>query len=167
MSTTATIAASPSATPATPAAKRLDVGVRTELVAGTATEVSVSARHFTWTIDEPAGLGGSDLGANPVEHLLAALGSCTVITYQVWAQQLGLALDSISVDVSGTIDTRGFFGLDDAVRPGFDAIQLRVALGGPAAVEDSARLADAVAAHCPVLDNLISPVTVERTVTIG
>ncbi len=33
----------------------------------------VKVRNFTFKIDEPETLGGSDLGANPVEYVLGAL----------------------------------------------------------------------------------------------
>lgn len=148
-----------------PADNRVDIAVRTELVPGTATQVAVRAGRFSWTIDEPAGLGGTDLGANPVEHLFAALGSCTVITYQVWAQQLGLTLERIDVDVEGSIDTRGFFGLDEDVRPGFADISVKVSVSGPHSTEDYLRLADAVGSHCPVLDNLTNGARVHRSFT--
>ena len=74
----------------------------TSLVPRTATEVRVRAGRHDFTVDEPPVLGGTDLGANPVEHLLASLGSCQVITYQVWAAKLGIAVDSIDVDVTVT-----------------------------------------------------------------
>lgn len=146
-----------------PAENRVDIAVRSELVPGTATQVQVRAGKFSWTIDEPAGLGGTDLGANPVEHLFSALGSCTVITYQVWAQQLGLTLERVDVDVEGSIDTRGFFGLDPQVRPGFADIAVRVTVTGPHSTEDYLRLADAVGRHCPVLDNLANGARIHRS----
>jgi uncharacterized OsmC-like protein len=45
--------------------------------------VRVHASSHIFTIDEPESLGGTDNGANPVEHLLASLGACQVITFQV------------------------------------------------------------------------------------
>lgn len=61
----------------------LTSSVQGRLVTGT--EVAITARQHEFTIDEPDALGGTDKGANPIEHLLAALASCTVISYQVWA----------------------------------------------------------------------------------
>lgn len=138
---------------------------RGALVRGTATTVSITARQHTFTIDEPADLGGTDLGANPVEHLLAALASCTVITYQVWAGKLGLRLDGVDVDLSGDIDLRGFFGEDDDVRPGFQGLEVEVRLTGPESAADYLRLADAVNAHCPVFDTLNAGVPIRSTIT--
>lgn len=136
--------------------------VRTALRPGTATEVTVDAGRHRFTIDEPAALGGTDLGANPVDHLLAALGACNVITYQVWADKLDIRLDSVDIELSGDIDIRGFFGIDRTVRPGFQSIEAKVTLRGPESPERYIELRDAVEAHCPVLDNLTNglPVTV-------
>ena len=134
---------------------------------GTATEVTIAARQHTFTIDEPAGLGGTDLGANPIEHLLAALASCTVITYQVWADKLGLTLDGVDVALKGDIDLNGFFGVVEDVRPGFQGIDLAVTLTGPESAEDYRRLEEAVATHCPVADNLTNGVPVRTTLELA
>lgn len=148
-------------------ATELQSVVHAALRPGTATEVTITARDHTFTIDEPADLGGADRGANPVEHLLAALASCTVITYTVWAEKLGLRLDGVEVDVDGTIDLRGFLGLDEEVRAGFQGINLAVRLSGPESTEDYRRLEQAVGAHCPVGDNLTAGVPVRTHVTLA
>lgn len=161
------------ATPATrtrreiPAEHHVRTEVRTTLRPGTATEVSVTAGRHRFTIDEPASLGGTDLGANPVDHLLAALGACNVITYQVWARQLGIRLDGVDIALSGDLDVRGFFGLDGRVRPGFQGIEVTVTLHGPEEPERYIELRDAVEAHCPVLDNLTNGVPVTLVVDIA
>jgi uncharacterized OsmC-like protein len=130
------------------------------------TEVALKARQHEFIIDEPANLGGTDKGATPIEHLLAALASCTVISYQVWAEKLELKLDSVDVDLSGDIDLAGFFGTDESVRPGFQGIELSIRLAGPESEADYRRLEEAVATHCPVLDNLTNGVPVRTTVEV-
>lgn len=147
------------------APQHLTPQVRATLVTGT--QVHVTAGSHEFTIDEPAGLGGTDLGANPVEHLLAALGACQVITFQVWAGTLGIRLDSVDVQLSGHLDLRGFFGTAEGVRPGFDGIQVDVRITGPETRERYDALVAAVEEHCPVLDNLRSRVPVETVVTVG
>jgi uncharacterized OsmC-like protein len=81
----------------------------------------------------------------------------------VWAAKLGVALDAITVDVEGDLDVRGFLGFDDAVRPGFGDVRVRVTLDGPADPQRYREIAAAVDAHCPVLDLFrnVTPVTVE------
>lgn len=139
--------------------------VRTTLVSGT--EVRVQSGAHAFTIDEPAQLGGTDKGANPVEHLLAALGACQVITFQVWAGKLGIAVEDIDITLSGEIDLRGFFGLAEGVRPGFSSIEVAVKLSGPETEERYQALIEAVEKHCPVLDGLSTPVPVSAAYTIN
>lgn len=117
----------------------------------------------TLVADEGPALGGAHAGPNPVEYALAALLSCQVVTYRVWAAKLGVPLDGITLDVDGDLDVRGFLGFDDAVRPGFGDVRVRVTLDGPADPQRYRELAAAVDAHCPVLDLFrnTTPVTIE------
>lgn len=145
---------------------RIQPQVSVSLVPGTATQVSVRAGAHAFTIDEPPALGGTDFGANPVEHLLAALGACQVITYQVWAAKLGLELDEIAIDVRGDLDVRRFFGLADNVRAGFESVEVVVRLSGPHPRERYEELTRMVESHCPVLDSLANAVPVRAEVTV-
>jgi uncharacterized OsmC-like protein len=140
--------------------------VRTTLVSGTATEVSVQASSHAFTIDEPESLGGTDKGANPVEHLLASLGACQVITFQVWADKLGIQLDAVDIALTGEIDLRGFFGLAEGVRPGFQSVEVSVQLSGPESAERYGQLTQAVEEHCPVLDGLGNAVPVSTSYAV-
>ncbi|MFP5023103.1 OsmC family protein [Pseudonocardia phyllosphaerae] len=112
-------------------------------------------------VDEPPALGGENAAPNPVEFALAALLSCQVVTYRFYAAKLGIPLDDVQVDVEGDLDVRGFFGIDDDVRPGFGAVRLDVTLSGPASEADYQRLRDTVDEHCPVLDLFRNPTPVD------
>ena len=114
----------------------------------------VQTRRFKLTVDEPEALGGTDQGPNPVELVLAALASCQEITYRLYADSLGIPLDSVSVKVDGDLDLRGFFSVDEAVRPGFQAIRAEVTLDSPASEAELDRLKATVDRFCPVLDIL-------------
>ena len=127
------------------------------------TEVDIRTGTHTFKVDEPPELGGADAAANPVQYALASLGSCQAITYRFWAEQLGIPFDSLTVRLEGDLDIRGFFGFDDAVRPGLSAIRVEVTVAGPESDERYAELAAAVDAHCPVLDLFKNPVPVTRT----
>ena len=130
------------------------------------TEVTVRAGGSSTVTVRPPALGGTALGANPVEHALIALASCQAITYRFWAAQLGIALDSVEVVAEGDLDLRGFFGFDDAVRPGFTAVRLKVTPIGPEPAARYQQLADAVDAHCPVLDLFSNATPIERTIAV-
>lgn len=141
-----------------PAAAQATFRVAHDLV-GT-TEVAVRAGAHRFTIDEPEVLGGSGKAPNPVEFALAALGSCQAISYRFWAEQLGVVIDNVKVDVEGDLDTRGFLGVDDVVRPGFGGVRVSVRITGPDTTERYRQLADAVNSHCPVGDIFANPVPV-------
>ncbi len=125
----------------------------------------LTSRQHAYVVDEPASLGGDDSAANPVEYALGALISCQVVTYRFWAARLGIRLDGVRVSAVGDLDVRGFFGLDDDVRPGFGEIRLDVELTGPETAERYAELHDAVDRHCPVLDLFTTPTPVTTTLT--
>ena len=127
----------------------------------------IAVRGHELTVDEPATLGGQDAAANPVEHALAALISCQVVSYRFWAARLGVALDDVQVVVEGDLDVRGFFGLDDAVRPGFTGVRVHVTLAGPESPDRYAELRRTVDAHCPVLDLFGNVTPVETDLTVG
>ncbi|MGR9090857.1 MAG: OsmC family protein [Gammaproteobacteria bacterium] len=120
----------------------------------------VRIRDHSMTIDEPKGIGGSDMGPSPVEVILAALGSCQEITYRAYATAMGIELDHVSVELEGEIDFRGFFAVDDTVRPGYDNIRAVVTIESKASAAELAQLREVVNAHCPVLDILQNPVPV-------
>ena len=142
----------------TPATAQARFQSSSHLAAGFRSDVSI--RQHRLVVDEPAALGGGDAGPNPIELLLAALGACQEITYRAYATALGIDLDTVSVTLSGDIDLRGFFGVDETVRAGFQAIHGEVRIESRASAADLARLKSAVDAHCPVLDMLAKPVPV-------
>jgi uncharacterized OsmC-like protein len=59
--------------------------------------VENKTRNFTIIVDEPAALGGTDTGANPVEMLLCSLGACQCLTARFFAKVQGIDLKDISI----------------------------------------------------------------------
>ncbi|WP_440073302.1 OsmC family protein [Streptosporangium sp. OZ121] len=131
----------------------------TQLMPAGRMHAAVRTGRHEFVIDEPPALGGNDAGASPVNHILAALGACQIVTYQIWGPKLGIRVDDIHIRLAGTVDLRGLLGLSDDVRPGFEQIDVEVTLTGPESAERYERLANEVEAHCPVLDSLQVPVT--------
>lgn len=125
---------------------------------------AVTLGQYTVDVDEPPALGGENTAPNPVEYYLAALISCQVVTYRFWADRLGLVVDDIAIDAEGDLDVRGFFGLDDDVRPGFTAVRVNVRITGPGTDEQYAELQRVVDKHCPVLDLSQEPTPVTTTI---
>ena len=155
--TQAAFAADPDAAKATfTSQSALQDGLRSE----------ASLREHRLTIDEPESLGGTDAGPNPVELVLAALGTCQEITYRAYATALGIPLDHVSVRIDGDIDLRGFFAVDDSVRAGYQSIKGTVTLRSSAPEAELQKLRSVVNAHCPVLDVLTNPVPVDLALEV-
>ena len=125
----------------------------------------ITAGKQVFFVDEPAALAGDDVAASPVEYALGALISCQIVVYRLYAQNLGIRVDSISATAEGDLDARGLFGIDDTVRPGFSAVRLDVRVTGPESDERYAELHAAVDAHCPVLDLFTNPTPVTVSLT--
>lgn len=139
-------------------ADKARVTMRSDSSLGAAFHSAAQIRHHRVDIDEPKGIGGTDLGPSPVELILAALGSCQEITYRAFATALGIPLEGVSVSVEGDIDFRGFFAIDAHVRPGFGALRVKATLQTSASQAQIDQLVAAVNRHCPVLDMLSTPV---------
>lgn len=139
----------------------VEVGVSSRQVGGL--KSVVKARGFEITVDMPSGFDGEDAGPRPGELVLAALAACHEITYRLYADYLGIPLDSVAVNVSGISDARGFLGPDQdpPIRAGYRRIHGEILVESPASDEDLERLRQAVNEHCPVLDDLRSALPVE------
>lgn len=82
-------------------------------------------RKIELSADEPALLAGSDLAANPVEHLLNALSACLTTTMVYHAAIRGIKIEELESDLEGDLDLRGFLGLSNEVRKGYENIRVR------------------------------------------
>lgn len=116
---------------------------------------SVSIRDFPeFSVDEPPELGGKDASYNPVELVLAALGTCQEIMYVAYASVMDIKLDSVEVDVCGYLDLKGLFGMEEGVPAGYNRITFEARIQSDAGDKAMIKLIDTVENHCPVLDIL-------------
>jgi len=81
-------------------------------------------QEFSIDADEPPVLAGTDIGANPVEYLLSALAACLTTTLVYHAAVRGIEIRALEAEVEGNLDLRGFLGLSDEVRQGFEGIRV-------------------------------------------
>jgi uncharacterized OsmC-like protein len=84
---------------------------------------------------EPAVLLGQDKGANPAEHLLSALMGCMTTTMAYHAASRGIEIKAIDTEAEGELDLRGFLGLSDTIRKGYQQIRVRMRVKSPASPE--------------------------------
>ncbi|HEY3289676.1 MAG TPA: OsmC family protein, partial [Anaerolineae bacterium] len=111
-------------------------------------------------------LGGTDQGPNPVELVLAALGTCQEIVYSTYAALLNIPIDRLDIKVYGDLDPRGFFGVAD-VNAGFESVTYEVNLETKAPLAEVRALIDTVNRRCPVLDILQRPLPVRQQVSLN
>lgn len=132
--------------------------------------VETDSHH--WLADEPTNKGGRDLGPDPYEHLLAALGTCTSMTIRMYANHKKWPVDDIQVTLSHSKEH--FTDCDESVQGSggtqgkIDVLRRAVMIDAPtlsAAQHD--RLLE-IADRCPVHKTLNSPMRiVTRAVTAG
>lgn len=116
--------------------------------------------------DYPVPAGGTDKAANPMEALLAALGSCVSAVYVEYAAMLDMKLDGVKVELEGAIDLRGLFNVDPDVSPGFEGISYTVTLKTSEPKDKIDELISLAESHCPVSDSLKRVVAVDRKVNV-
>lgn len=137
--------------------------VRAELKAGTA--VSINARQFHWSGDEPIPAGGTDLGPDPYEMLLGSLASCIAVTVRFYADHKGIPLAGVDVELE--FDRAYREDQTDSEHPSrsrIERIQSRVTFHGMFDEAQRTRLAE-VAARCPVHKTLANGVVFEDSAT--
>lgn len=127
--------------------------------------VENDARGFKLIMDEPAELGGTNKGMNPIEALLCALGSCQVIVATAFAESQNFSFEECYLEVEGDFDPEGFMGNPD-IRNGFQDIRFKVHFKTDETQEKCEQFAEIMANSCPVEDNLVNGVSCTRTAVI-
>ena len=122
-------------------------------------------RNHTIMSDYPVPSGGADTAANPMEMVLAALGSCVSAVYVEYAAMLDVPLEAVAVELTGEIDLRGLFNVAD-VESGFKNISYKVRLKTSAPEEKVRELIKLAGEHCPVSSTIKLPTAVAHEVTV-
>ena len=121
----------------------------------------VKARQFEIVVDEPAELGGTDTGANPVEYVLAAFAGCINVMAHVIAKEMNFELRGVKIDISGDLNPARLFGLSYEDRAGYKQIEVRIKPDCDADAETLKKWKEAIENRCPVSDNLQNPTPVK------
>ena len=83
---------------------------------------------YTMVFDFPPQFSGEGKGPTVCEGCMSSLGACITQTIVAHATARGINLDSITIDLEGDIDLRGFTGLSTDVRPGAQGFRLNVSI---------------------------------------
>jgi len=124
-------------------------------------------RSHTIVADEPCELLGSDGAPNPQELLMAAANACMTVGYVAGAAVKGITLDSLEIRTRGTLDLRGFLGLDDRVPPGYEAIDYEVRISGNGTPDQFEEIHQNVMKTSPNYFNLNRPIRMNGVLQIA
>lgn len=110
-----------------------------------------------WYVDEPTEKGGQDSAPNPMQLLLSALGACTTVTLQMYADHKGIKIEHVQVDLALNPDGDPESGSNNIVR--------KITLKGDFTDEQYKRLLK-VAESCPVHKLLTSNISIQTDLSL-
>lgn len=120
----------------------------------------ISAGPHTLYADEPADAGGDDVGPDPYELLLGALGACTSMTLVLYARRKKWPLEGVEVRMSHHRDYAQDCKDCDQRDSQIDVIERRITLLGKLDETQRARLLE-IAQKCPVHRTLMGSIKVD------
>jgi uncharacterized OsmC-like protein len=128
-------------------------------------EDSTRTEEFQLDAGEPAILLGTNTGPNPVEYLLHALAACLTTSIVYVAAARKVKLTSVESTLTGDLDARGAFGLDDEPRNGFERIGVSFRVTGDAPEDKLREVVERATKRSAVYDMVTNgvPVAVEVT----
>ncbi len=118
-------------------------------------------KTFVFDEDEPPVLLGSDEGANPVEYVLAALAGCLTTSLVYHAAARGYEIEEVESTFQGNLDLRGFLGLDDSIRNGYEKVTVSFSIKGNLPDNVKAELVGLAQQRSPVYDMLTNGINIE------
>jgi len=110
--------------------------------------------------DEPIALGGADLGLNPYELLLAALGSCTSMTLRMYANHKQIDLQDITVELHHSRIHAEDCHDCEKQKTQIDVITRAIQLSGNLSDQQRTRLLE-IANQCPVHKTLQNKIRID------
>ncbi|GAA1496848.1 hypothetical protein GCM10009628_18510 [Paeniglutamicibacter kerguelensis] len=86
---------------------------------------AIDIREFSFDIDEPVRVGGTDTAPTPMEFVAGAVNGCVSVVVEQVAKELGIEFTALETYSIATQDTRGFAGTAD-VSPFFHSYRLEI-----------------------------------------
>jgi uncharacterized OsmC-like protein len=120
-------------------------------------------KAFAFEADHPECFASQDLGATPVEIVLAGLASCLTAGVAAVAQHREIQLRSVTATVEGDMNVLGILGADPDVRNGFSGIRVRFDVDADASPDEIRALLAQSQKRSAVYDVVTNPtaITVE------
>lgn len=159
-----------------PAQGRAQYGVNVAWLSGTRAQVRALPmdlgghnlnRDFSWQIDDPRQLGGTNHAPNPQEYLLSAMGSCLMVAFAVGASVMGIQLSMLEVEVRGELDLAGFLQVRDDAPVGLSQIRYTIRVKGDGTPAQFELLRQQAQAHSPNAMTLLNGVSLVGALELG
>ena len=115
---------------------------------------------FTYDTDHPEIFASKDVGATPVEVVLAGLAGCLTAGIAAVAQNRNIQLKSVTATIEGDMDLAGILGIDSEVRNGFNGITVKYKIDADAKREDIEALVAQSQKRSAVYDIVTNPTNV-------
>ena len=123
-------------------------------------------RRFSIAVDEPFELLGENTAPNPQEMLMTALNACMMVGYVAGAAVKGITLETLEIVTEGTLDLRGFLGIDETVPPGYETLRYSVKIGGDGTPQQFQEIHETVMKTSPNYFNLSRPIRLDATLEV-
>lgn len=125
--------------------------------------VSIEAGNHLIRMDQPKTAAGQDLGPTPLQMILAAVAGCFGTIGRFIAHQRKFELRGMHFEIEGDYDPDGLLGRRDDVRPGFQAVRVKVDLDADLSREEKEAVLAEIERRCPLADNLIHGTQLESS----
>jgi putative redox protein len=135
-----------------------DKKVEIELTTGYT--VQITSGNHRLIADEPAAIGGAELGPDPYAYLLAGLGACTAITLRMYADRKKWPLKAVKVSLRHHRNHPADCADCDSKEVRIDMINKELELIGELTSEQITRLKE-ISDRCPVQKTIELGVAVE------
>ena len=122
--------------------------------------VSINANGHVLRGDEPESLDGQDSGPSPYDYLSAALGSCSVMTMNMYARHKQIPLERVEVRVRHDKIHAEDCAECETARGKIDRFERAITLTGDLTPEQRQRLLE-IADRCPVHRTLRSEIRID------
>jgi uncharacterized OsmC-like protein len=118
---------------------------------------------FSWDVDLPAVVGGTNRAPSPTSYLLGALAGCAVtFIHDTLAPQLGVRLADVNATARCRSDVRGLLGMADT-DPRLTGLTVEITVESVDSPERLDALRRAWLQRCPIYLALLDPAHVEVT----
>ncbi len=111
----------------------------------------VESRGFTFRIDEPEVVGGTDQSPTPMQYVVGAVNGCVTVVIETVAAERGIPIDAIDTFSHAHQDVRGFNGTAD-VSPHFTDFTLTIGLSTPVPEAELDGFKREVEKRCPAIN---------------